>query len=92
MESEFEKRGLHNWRNLFRKPTLMEWIVLFLLLMLLFTAWGYSRDISVCREGIKHLQEDACKICMSSYMVEADSNIDANSINLRLKENYQGDG
>jgi hypothetical protein len=48
-----EERGLKNWRNLFRKPTSMELIVFFMLVMMLFVAWAYNRDIQVCREYIK---------------------------------------
>ena len=46
------KRGLHNWKNLFKKPTLQDWIILFMLVMMLFVAWSYSHDISACREYI----------------------------------------
>ena len=49
-----EKRGLHNWRNLFRKPNLYEWLILFMILMSLFISWAYQRDISLCREVISH--------------------------------------
>lgn len=48
--SYIEKRGLHNWKNLFRKPTFSEWIILALLLLGLFIAYAYQHDISACRE------------------------------------------
>lgn len=48
-----EKRGFHNWKNLFRKPTMYEWTILFMIIMALFIAWAYQRDIAVCRETIK---------------------------------------
>lgn len=48
-----EKKGLHNWKNLFRKPTLYEWIILFMLFMMLFVAWAYQRDIALCRQFIE---------------------------------------
>lgn len=47
-----EKRGLHNWKNLFRKPTLYEWVILFMTLMALFIFWAYQQDMAECREII----------------------------------------
>ena len=43
-------RGIHNWKNLFRKPNYYEWIILVMLMMSLFIAWAYQHDISACRE------------------------------------------
>ena len=42
--------GMHNWKNLFRKPTLLEYTILFMLIMGLFTAWAYVQDIKACNE------------------------------------------
>lgn len=50
--SYIEKRGFHNWKNLFRKPTLQEWLVLIMLIGLVFIAWAYQRDIALCYEAI----------------------------------------
>ncbi len=58
MEEEFEKRGLHNWRNLFRKPTLQDWLIFFMLVMILFLAWAYQRDITVCKSSINFSVRD----------------------------------
>lgn len=41
-----EKKGLHNWRNLFRKPTLYEWVILVMILMAVFMGLAYSSEIS----------------------------------------------
>jgi len=38
--------GLHNWKNLFRKPTLEDYITLFIILMLLFSAYTYKSDLN----------------------------------------------
>jgi len=35
---------LHNWKNLFRKPTLYECIILVMLILALFMWWAYSID------------------------------------------------
>ena len=43
-----EKRGVHNWKNLFRKPTLNEWIVLFCVLFALTLTFFYNVDIKNC--------------------------------------------
>ena len=48
-----EKKGLHNWKNLFRKPTLYECVILIMLLMALFMWWAYSHDMEVCREIVE---------------------------------------
>lgn len=45
-----EKTGLHNWKNLFKRPTLYECTILFMLLMGLFMGWAYQRDVALCRE------------------------------------------
>ena len=47
------KKGLHNWRNLFKKPTLYEGVIFFMLIMILFLAWAYQRDIALCSEMIE---------------------------------------
>jgi len=51
-------RGVHNWRNLFRKPNIYDWTILFMLIMGLFIAWGYQHDIQACREYIKEQQQN----------------------------------
>lgn len=52
-----EKRGVHNWKNLFRKPTLSDWVILIMLILALFSAWAYNKDISICREYVKENYE-----------------------------------
>jgi len=55
-----EKRGLHNWKHLFVKPTTTDIIILLLLLMTFVNAWAYNRDMKACRD---FYEENACKIC-----------------------------
>lgn len=62
-KEEFEKRGMHNWKNLFRKPTLQDWIIFFMLIMLFVMSWAYKRDVQLCQETLKNLQTTACSIC-----------------------------
>lgn len=58
-----EKRGLHNWKNLLRKPNLQEWIILTMLVLGLFLSWAYTRDVSQCQELIENIEATACQIC-----------------------------
>lgn len=58
-----EKRGFHNWRKLFRKPTLYEWTILFMLILSLFMSWAYQRDIQEYRNFLKDIETNACAIC-----------------------------
>ena len=45
-------RGLHNWRNLFRKPTFDDWVVLALMCCIGYLTWAYSRDVSALQQVI----------------------------------------
>lgn len=58
-----QKRGLHNWKNLFRKPNLHEWIILIMITMALFIGWAYNHDISQCREFLTTFEDRACQYC-----------------------------
>ena len=51
-----KNKGLHNWKNLFRAPTMYEWVILAMLVLSLFIAWAYQRDIAVCQDYIKQQQ------------------------------------
>jgi len=62
-----EKRGLNNWRNLFRKPTLLEWTILFMLIMALFIAWAYQHDIKQCRETLNNI-DTICAEYKTTYV------------------------
>jgi len=50
--------GLHNWKNLFRKPTIDDWITLFIIMMVLFSLYAYKQDTALCRQYIKEQQEN----------------------------------
>ena len=60
-----ERRGLNNWKNLFKKPTMLEWVILFMLLMALFIAWAYNHDVQECRKVLENKNGYACQICSS---------------------------
>lgn len=57
-----EARGLNNFKNLFRKPTLYEWTILFMLILTLLGAYAYNRDISVCHKFIEESIEREARI------------------------------
>lgn len=81
-----EKRGLHNWRNLFRKPNLLEWTILFMLVMSLFIAWAYQQDTHLCRDTLSDLSMIACNICSAQVNVSG-SQVD-NPLANHLDSNY----
>lgn len=57
-----EKRGLRNWKNLFRRPTLSDWITLFLIAMALFMGWAYMHDIQTCHQTLSNLDQICLQI------------------------------
>jgi hypothetical protein len=42
------------WKQLWRWPTLNEWLILFMMAMMIFAAWAYKHDIQVCRDFIEN--------------------------------------
>jgi len=58
-----ERRGLHNWKNLLRKPNLLEWTILAMLVLGLFMAYAYGVDTKQCRETLSNIKETACMLC-----------------------------
>lgn len=42
--------GMHNWRNLFRKPTVEEWITFFMIVMVIVSYFAYKEDIKNLKE------------------------------------------
>jgi len=49
-KKDLTERGLKNWKNLFKKPDLDSFITLALIILVLYLAWAYKRDISVLRD------------------------------------------
>ncbi len=48
-----EKRGQHNWKNLFRKPNVYEYTIFFMMMMSFFLAFAYYIDINNCQETLR---------------------------------------
>ena len=49
-----EKRGLHNWKNLFRRPSMNEWIILILLICCVAFAFTAQMNASICQGAIDY--------------------------------------
>ena len=43
------------WHELWRWPTLNEWITLFMIVMMVFVAWAYKHDMAACQNYIKNI-------------------------------------
>lgn len=54
------KVGVDNWKNLFRKPTMEDWITLVILILLLAAAFAYTTETKACKETLQNLDE----VCM----------------------------
>jgi len=59
----YEKKGLRNWKNLFKKPTPSQMTVFLLVVIILIGALGYSNDTKSCRETLQTLPRDVCEAC-----------------------------
>ena len=57
------KIGTGNWKNLFRKPTLDDWITLIILALLILAAFSYSQETGMCRAMTSNME----KTCMDYY-------------------------
>ena len=83
-----EKRGLGNWRNLFAKPTLSEWTILFMLLMMGFVAWAYLADTEECRETLTNLDVVCIDYCEAqSRMGQGDNTLSNFPVNFSFGNN-----
>ena len=52
-----EKKGIHNWRNLFKKPTLNDWVVTIMLVFVLILVFFYKLDVDGCVGVIEKLTD-----------------------------------
>ena len=63
MEEETKTRGPHNWKQLFRKPNILEWTIFAMLVLSLFMVYAYQRDMAECRNFLNNVETNACAIC-----------------------------
>ena len=79
-----EKRGLRNWRNLFKKPSFSDILTLFLIAMALLLAYSYMHDIQVCRDYIGN--QTAIKDLLYNTTRQKEVIQNVSSVNLSLFE------
>jgi len=92
------KVGVHNWKNLFKKPSLNDWITLFMIAMMLVAAYAYQHDVGVCHETLRNLDEDCTQYKFSGnfsnqpFFGEGDYVVINNTGNLSVNMtiNYNG--
>ena len=75
-------RGVHNWKNLFGKPTFSEWTILFMLILMLFVGWAYQHDVAECKEFLLTIEDKACMICQTQ--IETSIPVKTLSVNEKL--------
>lgn len=82
----YETKGLKNWKNLFRKPTLMEGTIFLMMLLCLFGAYAYSIDTKLCRETLENLPLEVCEACrefeLNRGIYEAENKFKYGDINI----------
>lgn len=61
-------RGLHQWKRLFRKPSISDWIILGIILMVLVGSYFYYKDTKTCRETLENLPS----ICIQYQLGQAE--------------------
>jgi len=76
------KIGLGNWKNLFRRPTLDDWIVLIILIFILFAAYAYNLDTKTCRETLNNIDEICVQVSRNLSLMQNIS--DKEDINFTL--------
>jgi len=47
--------GLRNWKNLFKMPTMEDWITLAIMVMVIAAYFAYQHDTKTCRETLSNL-------------------------------------
>lgn len=88
-------RGLHNWKRLFRKPTLSDWITLGIILMVIVGAYFYYNDTKTCRETLSNIKEICLKYQLSELQVDTLNKEAAAKVNItvpRLELNLSNEG
>ena len=58
-----EKRGFHNWKNLLKKPTRSQWLILGMLIILLGMSYVYMYETKACRDFVQNIETNSCTIC-----------------------------
>lgn len=80
-----EKRGIHNWRNLFRKPTLYEWTILFMMFGFIVIGYLYMVETKECKTCLEREQDLFNNLTMT-FCSSPTQNINFTKLNITLKE------
>ena len=76
------ERGLKNFKNLFRKPTLSEWINLIIIIIALIGAFFYYQDTKTCRETLNNLPVICSQYQASELIIQQNKDNQSNSLAL----------
>jgi hypothetical protein len=55
------KIGVDNWKNLFKMPTMEDWITLIILILLIAAAFAYTTETKACKDTLNNLDEICLK-------------------------------
>jgi hypothetical protein len=76
-----ERRGLHNWKNLFRKPNIYEWTILFMIILTILSGFLYMEDTKTCRETLKNIDNICIQYCTDISVAKSSQNTEKSSTN-----------
>ena len=80
--------GLHNWKNLFRKPTLDDFLTLFIIILVIAAYFAYQSDTKTCRETLNNIKNICAQYCLGIAQETIHGTIDPISkINISLIDN-----
>jgi hypothetical protein len=77
------KVGIHNWKNLFRKPTIEEFITLFIILCVIAIYFVYQHDVNQYRDYINKNCNSGMKTNLNNQ-IDFDKPLNETLINLNL--------
>jgi hypothetical protein len=83
------KIGASNWKNLFRKPTLDDWITLVILILLFLAAYAYIQETSQCKYMLTNLDQTCMKYDAMKLNLTTRSEVDALPPLLTINQSYQ---
>lgn len=76
----FEKRGIHNTKNLLRMPNSYEWLILIIVGFTLFMSYAYNIETKVCRETLNNIEAISCEVCKVKNQISETNAI--NNVNM----------
>ncbi len=77
-----KERGLRNWKNLFKKPTSMDLLLLFIIAMVLVSSLLYKEDVRMCHETLETLPTEVCEACSEFRLMAENQSLNGIPFNL----------